>query len=236
MDRLLILLDKDNLAQYKRYRKRLLHIKNRFAWMLPPIIQEKDRPFYEDAINKLYGAGSKYWHLGHISQRQLFSQKKDVRLSASYTANVLNSLSMRSLYDLGITEVEFSIETDMENLKEALAHADDCSVGLTVYGRPPLFTSRLLPPGLSAGSTLKSPKGEVFYINCYQDLTLVHFSHPYSLLAYRENLERLGLSFVVIDFTWERPAKNVLSSILQGKSSKKARSKADTFNFLRPLA
>ncbi|HEC99642.1 MAG TPA: hypothetical protein ENN18_04600 [Proteobacteria bacterium] len=139
IDRLLVLLDEKTFAQYRRYHKQVLQMQRRFSWMLPPVIEEKQCRFYEKAIDGLRRAGFKYWHLGHISQRQFFLHKGgDIHLSASYTANVLNSLSIRALCDLGITEVEFSIETDLGNLKEALAHASGCSVGLTVYGRPPL--------------------------------------------------------------------------------------------------
>jgi putative protease len=237
IDRLLVLLDEKTFAQYRRYHKQVLQMQRRFSWMLPPVIEEKQCRFYEKAIDGLRRAGFKYWHMGHISQRQFFLHKGgDIHLSASYTANVLNSLSIRALYDLGITEVEFSIETDLGNLKEALAHASGCSVGLTVYGRPPLFTSRVLPPGLRPGATVRSPQKEGFFINCYRELTLVHSSHPYSLLAYIQDLKKIGISFVMADFTWERPAKNVLSEILGGKSGKKPGDKVNTFNFLRTLA
>ncbi len=235
--RLLVLLDEKTFAQYRRYHKQVLQMQRRFSWMLPPVIEEKQCRFYEGAIDGLRRAGFKYWHLGHISQRQFFLHKGgDIHLSASYTANVLNSLSIRALCDLGITEMEFSIETDLGNLKEALAHAGGCSVGLTVYGRPPLFTSRVLPPGLSPCATVRSPKKEVFFINCYRELTLVHSSRPYSLLNYMQDLKKMGICFVVADFTWERPSKNMLSEILDGKAGKKPGDKVDTFNFLRTLA
>ncbi|MFZ5995240.1 MAG: peptidase U32 family protein [Thermodesulfobacteriota bacterium] len=235
--RLLVLLDEKTFAQYRRYHRQILQMRHRFSWMLPPVMEEKQCRFYEKAIDGLRRAGFTYWHLGHISQRQFFLHKgRDIHLSAGYTANALNSLSVRAFCDLGITEVEFSIETDLENLKEALAHAGGCPVGLAVYGRPPLFTSRLLPPGLKPGATIRSPKKESFFINCYRELTLVHSSHPYSLLAYVQDLKKTGISFVTADFTWERPAKNVLSEILGGKPGKKPGDRVNTFNFLRTLA
>ncbi|MFH1148595.1 MAG: peptidase U32 family protein [Pseudomonadota bacterium] len=236
VDRILVRLDEETFRQYKRFHRKLKSIQHLLTWAFPPVIDEHQVPFYKEVIPYLCRAGFKSWNLGHISQRLFFSSiRTEIHLSAGYTCNVLNSISARSLQALGIKEIEFSIETDFENLKLAMGRLDDFRVGLTVYGSPPLFTGRLTPPGLERNPILRSPKKEFFKAGVDRNVFLVRSIHPYSILPSIRDLERSGLSFAVLDFTLEHPDKRSLSSVLNGKLPDNL-DKADTFNFWKRLS
>lgn len=235
-DRILLSLNESSFAQYARNRKRLLRMRHLLSWALPSVLEEAKSVFYRRAIDELCRAGFVQWHIGHISQSRLFSNKANMRLSSSYTCNPLNSLSVRCLAELGVQEVEFSIETDFENLKKTLEHLPDGKVGLTVYGRPALFTSRLQPPGLGRTPILRSGRGESFSVTCERGTTYVRSLRTFSLLAYMRELETSGLSFVVIDLTWANPKGSVISDVLGGNLPKETNDKIDTFNFWKILS
>ncbi len=236
-DRVLVVLNRRTFAQYRRLHRRISAMRQYLSWALPAVIEEAQCGFYEEAVSVLLRAGFVRWNLGHPGQRLLFAKAgRDVSLSSSYTCNVLNSVSARSLHDMGISEIEFSIETDIENLKKALARLSGFSLGLTVYGRPPLFTSRLRPPGLGRRITLRSPRGEPISIDYEGDLTLVRSLHTYSVIDHIRELEKCGLSFVVVDLTWDTPSPATISRILKGGSARERSEKPDTFNMLRTLS
>lgn len=236
VDRILIRLDEESFRQYRQYHKRIESIQHLVTWALPPVIDEHQTDLYKEEISYLYRAGFKNWNLGHISQRLFFSSiKGEIRLSAGYTCNVLSSLSARSLQALGVRELEFAIESDFENIKQAMTRLGDVKTGITVYGYPPLFTGRLTPPGLDRNPILRSPKKELFKAGADRNVFLVRSIHPFSILSSVKDLEKAGLSFAVLDFTHEHPDKRLLSSVLRGKLPENS-DKTDTFNFWKNLS
>lgn len=236
VDKILVPLNQCTFAQYERGRKRFLRFKDQLVWMLPPVIEENKCSFYETGTKELSRAGFRSWYLGHVSQARLFSGKRDVNLSAGYTCNILNSLSARSVRELGIERLEFSIETDFENLEKALSHLLDFQIGLTVYGRPPLFTSRLEPPGLGRNPVLRTGQKEFFSVAREEGLTLIRSVRDFSLLPHLKDLQKAGLTFVVIDLTWANPKGSMISDCLAGQLPKEEKGRTDTFNFLGKLA
>jgi putative protease len=91
-----------------------------------------------------------------------------------------------------------------------------------VYGRPPLFTSRLDSKHFRYQDRFVSPRQEEFTLERYHDLTLARSTLPFSLLAWQEELGRLGVAFQFIDLG-AGPVKkeiSVVSSLLGGGSHK----------------
>ncbi|MDH4318167.1 MAG: U32 family peptidase [Desulfobulbaceae bacterium] len=205
------------------------------VWSLPPIIFERDLQHYSQRIKQLVAEGYTEFQLGHIGQRALFlsSSGKMVQgltLYGDYTLNILNSLALRSVRDLGISGAQFSPETDRDNMRAALAGVRASgkrhgllTVGILCYGRPPLFTARLTGPHLTSGTRFKSPKGEAFVLESHDHLTKVRSVHPFSLLDYQNELRENGIDYFVVDITEGNPKResSLLAELLKSSSGKR---------------
>ncbi len=216
----------------------------RLCWLLPPVIQEKDLSWYQRQVEILQQKGYRRFMLGHVSQIGLFRDQKPqggsrLELSGYYTLNVLNSAAVRLLGRFGLSSVLFSLETDRDNLAATLAHLGAGKkekrpdrrggrdkqipkIGMYVYGRPPLFTSRLNSKHFRYQDQFVSPRQEKFTLEHHHDLTLARSTLPFSLLAWQEELSRLGVAFQVLDLGTGPVKKeiSVISSLLGSGSHK----------------
>jgi len=212
-------LDRENMHALARQKGKKGHI--RLCWLLPPVIQEKDLHWYQRQVGTLLHKGYHRFMLGHVSQVGLFRgpdlpDRFRLELSGYSTLNILNSASVRLLGGLGLSSVLFSLETDRDTLVAALAHLGAGKkenrpnrvrgrreqipkIGMYVYGRPPLFTSRLDSDHFRYQDRFVSPKQEAFTLERGQGLTLARAELPFSLLEYQEELARLGIGFQVLD-------------------------------------
>jgi putative protease len=215
----LLPLDRENMHAFARQKGKKGQA--RLCWLLPPVIQEKDLAWYKRQVGTLLHKGYHRFMLGHVSQVGLFRDPDlpdgfRLELSGYYTLNILNSAAVRLLGGLGLSSVLFSLETDRDTLVAALAHLGAGKkenrsnrgrgrreqipkVGMYVYGRPPLFTSRLDSEHFRYQDRFVSPRQEEFILERYHDLTLARSTLPFSLLEYQEELARLGIGFQVLD-------------------------------------
>jgi len=212
-------LDRENMRILARQKGKKGQI--RLCWLLPPVIQEKDLAWYQHQVGELLGRGYRRFMLGHVTQVGLFRNLNQqdggrLELSGYYTLNVLNSAAVRLLGQLGLSSVLFSIETDRDNLSLALRHLGTAArtkkrgrhgsgpipaVGMYVYGRPPLFTSRLDSTHFRYQNRFVSPRQEEFILEQRHDLTLARSVLPFSLLTWQEELTRLGIAFQLVDLS-----------------------------------
>lgn len=207
----------------------------KIVWGLPPVILADALPWYSQAVSFLVAEGFTAFQLGHLSQKLLFGGEGEssnpVRLYGGYTLNVLNSQGAQALADIGFSGLQFSIETDRENLFSALdalrnnrgAGTGDkgrgFQVGFYVFGRPPLFTSRLDERQYNYGKRFASPKGEIFALERRDGLTMARSILPFSLLRFRREFEKAGLDCFVVDLSAGNIRKNAadLSSCFRPK-------------------
>jgi len=258
--RVVISLTKETYGQLARHKRSLVPLQRRLTWALPPIILEDDLPFYRDAISSLQQSGFHAWQLGHISQRLFFDMAyldekvviahtrkgrepkvsprptAKLRLFADYTVNVLNSVSVRALANLGLLGSQLAIETDRVNLVDFCSHKSEIPVGLTVYGQPPLFTSRLAPQFFKYDQPLVSPKGEVVILKKRWGQTLAVAQEPFSLLPFVPELAAHGIQYIVVDLCNMQPRKGDLTAIFkQLGGTGRGGSRQSTFNFMGKL-
>lgn len=161
-----------------------------------------------------------------------------------YTLNVLNSLARESCRRLGLFAVQASIETDRANLELMLGSTasqprtpPQISTGLSIYGRPPLFTSRLDSVHFRPQAPLLSPREESFELVREDGQTLALAAQPFSLLPYLEELAAVGLAYGVIDLRRQKNSRDELMSILRWAGKKPPRSLSlASFNYLLGLA
>lgn len=215
--RILMPLTRDNMHSLGRLEAKIKKYRGRIIWRLPPVIQEADLNWYEQQIKKLAASGYSRFELGHCSQYGLFTalqngrHEQGLELYGHYSLNLLNSASLHAAGHLGLQGALFSLETESDNLAAAVTHfkwqrgkrrpPQRMKLGLYVYGRPPLFTSRLDSDQYNYRQQLVSPKDEHYTLEHKDGLTLARSTVPFSLLKWQQELSTMGLDYLVLDLT-----------------------------------
>ncbi|MCD6254730.1 MAG: hypothetical protein J7J44_00445, partial [Deltaproteobacteria bacterium] len=191
----------------RRYRQILKRFPN-ITLSLPPIILPQQLFFFEKAINQLLSLGFKRWFIANLGQFLLFP-KGEIFLGTDYTFNVANKLSMKTLEELGANIITTSVELDkgsMRGLPTAM---------VLVYGRIPVFTSRLNLETFR-GKSIVSPLGMECFILSRDQITYVLPQTPFSLTNSLKELKSFGICKFLLDlrFVLTKEGAKVLASIL----------------------
>ena len=232
---IVVTLSRETYSQFQRERRRLPHFGAKMIWSLPPVIEEAEVHFYEEAVQHLRKIGFQSWQIAHVGQLMLFPDKGSITVSGDYTLNVLNSLALRALKELGLEHVQALVETDSGNLKELSSRHVNIRTGLMVYGVPPLFTARVAADFFQYGRNFVSPKGEIFVLQKKWGLTVALPDKPFSLLAALPQLQEIGLSYVVVDLSHMRLKKREFSDLFKEISRPSRRRHGSTFNYYGTL-
>ena len=217
-------------------------------WALPPIIVEKDFPRYRKYIKTLLRAGYRSFQVGHISQTGLFIGER-VFLSGDFSLNLINNQALLQVASQGFEAAQLSIEADRNNLRDAIRGYKQLHVpaakrgggkrtmrlGLTVYGAPPLFTSRMDSSFLPHDKTLVSPKNEQFVTTKGDGFTQTRPVRPFSLIPYLGELNKMGLDYVIMDLTGGHEGKKDVQDLSERLAGNPRQPKFSTFNYLGKL-
>lgn len=246
-DRVLLSFDKHILSQAGKIKMTLGPKAQMVIWALPPIIMESELGRYHKQIDLLMRTGFRSFQLGHISQVTLFGKEK-VHLFADYTLNLLNSQAMALAGDLGLSRAQAAIEVDRQALGDLLADKGrnapigkgdrtdrSLPVGLTVYGAPALYTSRLAASHFQYERQILSPKKEGYVIKKMDGCTQTFPERPFSLLPYLQELCDLGVSYVVVDISGATLSGRNLQELQDRLANTGRYGKLSTFNYLGKL-
>jgi len=209
------------------------------VWVLPPVIQEAELPWYREKVAELVSLGQNRWMIGNLGQLEFFEElgerrkgRKELEFFGDASLNVINHLAQDLLSRQGLKGVLASMETDRETLEGLAARAGAAELGLVVYSRPVLSVARVRPGFLGHNRVIASPRGERFRILRRQNLVEVVAEEPFSLLPWLDELNRAGFSFGVLDLSRMKPTAKALSSLLARRPSPRQR-RVRSFNFLR---
>lgn len=229
--------------------KRALGAKSKTAiWALPPVISDRDTNKVRKLITTLMRNGFRSFQLGHLGQGQLFGKEK-VHFFGDYTLNVLNSESIRFAMELGLEAAQISVESDRESIESMIfgykkqgiptpkgGNPDiGLKIGMTLYGRPALYTSRLDAKHFHLGKKVVSPKNEAFVIQKKDNLVQTYPDKPFSLLPYQQELKGFGLDYGVIDMVGSHVSKKEMQEIIERLQNSGRFAKLSTFNYLGSL-
>ncbi len=219
--KIILPLSHENMRDFTRMGLKIKKYRSRIIWRLPPILPESELLWYKKQIEALVAGGYLHFELGHLSQYGLFSsvgrqEWERVELSGHYSLNLLNSAALNAVYSLGFGRALFSLETESANLAATLAHFRSqrgrigkkygshrmkLEVGLYVYGHPPLFTARLDGDHFQYRNIFVSPREEEFTLEHRDGLTLARSIFPFSLLSWQDELEGMGVDYLLLDLT-----------------------------------
>ena len=249
-DYLLLTMNKKLLSQAAGIKKYLGKRSRNVIWALPPVIFEREIGTYRKQIEQLVRSGYRSFQLGHCSQIMLFGDKR-VRLFGDYTLNPANSEALSMLAENGLEGAQLAIELDRMALHLLLKqyHAlgregnkgrgkdqpRKLRIGFTVYGAPPLFTSRLSGSHFQFNKTVISPKGEQYLIKKRDGLILTIPAQPFSLLPHLHELQNIGLDYIVIDTTLMQAGDKEMATLSERLRGPGKYKKLPTFNYLGKL-
>ena len=239
-------------------------LKNSLIWSLPPVIYEDKLKITLQQIVRLYMKGFYFWQLSHIGQVELFYRAAEYlkrehgksfvgpivspmkinnsfskkygsgfKVCANYSVNSLNKFSYKVLSDFNVGPGQVLIEADSVIISKFCQNSIG-PVGMTVYGTPPLFTSRLAPDFFNYQKNYISPKNEKFNLVKSNDLTIACPDQPFSLLGYIDDIVAQGIDYLVVDLTGKKTDKAEIVSlwkILSGKPQKHKKQRLSTFNY-----
>ncbi len=208
--KLLVPLNKKNVENIASFHQKAVHVWPNLIWELPAIIHENEQQWFAEQIGKLKAKGFTSFQIGHLSQHSFFfneNQNDGFSLYGNYTLNVLNSSTLTIGSEYGLQGMLFSVETDHANLKSTLRSfrlsAEQrrvrTQVGMYVYGKPPLFTSRSTSSHLKTPKKIVSPKGERFVLDQQKAITRVYAEKPLVLLPYIYEMQEFGVDYFVLD-------------------------------------
>lgn len=247
-DRYVITLDRHTVNQAGELKRVLGKQTRNVTWSLPPIMLDRDLLRLKKQVSTLIRTGFRCFQLGHLSQLELFQGEK-VFLSADYTLNLLNNQALLLAAEAGFESGQLAIEADRESLRGAIQGYKQTGVpaskrsggkrgmrlGLTVYGTPSLFTSRIAASFFHFEKPLLSPKNEPFIISKKDGYTQTHAQRPFSLLPYLQELKGMGLDFAVVDLTGGHSGKKEMQELEERLTGGGRLSKLSTFNYLGKL-
>lgn len=246
-------LTQETFAQYQKIGKVLGAHRKKMVWALPPVILEGDLATFQRMVAELIRGGFHSWQISHVGQVRFFEGlgkrkgrvpgRETHRLSghhrevaeltglhADLRLNVLNSLSQRLLMNLGCSSVQAAVETDRESLVN-LCQAKAGPLGMTVYGRIPLFVARPMPQFFRYDHPFVSPKGEVFELKKSFGQTVAVAQNPFSLLPYQAELAAMGVSYGVVDLSLMGLRTREAAQILRTLTKPHPRQRMSPFNY-----
>ncbi len=253
VDRFVLPIEKRTMAETGQLKRYFGREKNRVIWALPQVVHDQSFSALRKKIEVLRKSGFRTFQITGLGQLSLFAQS-EVTLYGDYTLNLLNSRAMKSAASLGLSGFQFSIETDRASLSRGLTgyrssdadqgqqkkgnrkeHSRRPQVGLTVYGTPPLFISRAAPDNQPYNQTISSPHGERFVTTKRGGLSYTRPVKPYSLLPFKNELQDMGIDYLVVDFSGMKIGKREVEGVADRLTARDRLPKLPTFNYLGRL-
>ena len=192
---ILLPLSRKNLGDAQRMFKSAAERKN-VIWHLPPICFEQDIKKLGSLVDAARKTGFYQFQISNLGHLHL--PLRGCKLTSSYELNVLNSRAIEKLQQLGIQRPQFSVETDIKNMKEALNHTL-AKVSLTVYGFIPLFTTRLQHRTYQQKKPVESQRKERFFWHRGKDYGCLYPSAPVSFVHLAQKLVEIGVDTWIVD-------------------------------------
>ncbi|MGA3113597.1 MAG: peptidase U32 family protein [Syntrophobacteraceae bacterium] len=224
---------KNNLERIAKQRFSPSQMK-KLGFSLPPLIFERDIEYFRAAVMWFVKKGFLLWEINNWGHFDLTGQGRGVRLVAGSRLNLRNSAAFARAVELGCRWSVVSLEVTREELKELAQKKFSAGLVLTVYCRPPLFTSRLIP-ALHEDRPFLSPRKEVYHLIKKAGGVEIYADRPVSLFEHLPVLRSFGYGNFLVDFSEAHGKQpDSLEAILRGfAASRSPTNNYSLFNFER---
>ena len=216
VDSLLVPLHRHSVQHADKLKRRA----DKIIWDLPFILFDQDWNDYQSAVRSLHAIGFRRFRLSNIGHFHLFDGLEHLQLYSSFRLFALNSQAVCAWAALGIIDVELYIEDDQDNISAILTRQLPAATSLMVYGRTPLLTSRIQIRQIRNDGLVLSDRDDVYRVQPRQGLTWLYSETPFSFIAQKKELERLGCNGFILDLSHcgsnSVTGKQVLQAVQQG--------------------
>ena len=190
--------------------------RSRISIALPPFIEEPKLPIWRDIIEKCLSLGLRSFTVSNVGHFPLV--KGAERIVSDSLLWCLNRFTQAELLTRGVDKFVFSWEDEYLNIRDSVCPTPLSSAisGVAqIYGRPPLFISRMKPP-LPCGETAVDPRGGAFFVSTKNGLYYTLPIAPVCLFAKRKKLSECGVNDFLIDLSFHEPSYELIGALMDG--------------------
>jgi len=207
--------------------------KRRICWSLPALIAEKQLDYFRAAVAWYADKGFKDWEVNNWGHFEFFGEVGDKNLTAGYRLNLRNAAALRCMVALGCAQAVLSLEITRSELDHLAAGPWPLVPVVCVYGRPPLFVSRL-KPALDEGKLFFSPRKEPFVWKRQGEFGCVYGERPFSWFSELDFLRSRGYGLHLVDVSEVPDGQGPpLELILEAYHGRRSRTPHSLFNLDR---
>jgi putative protease len=217
-------------------------------WALPPLLFDKGRERLKKQIVLLRKSGFRAFQIAHLGQIELCGESAE-RLYGDFSLNLMNQHALASAFSFGLHGCQLSIELGQEEsatlmagytalarsrYNRAAVQQTQQSIGMTIYGAPPLFTARIADKTLASGKTVRSPRNEQLSVERRDGLYITRSKTPFSLIPHISQLGAMGVDYLVIDIRGLAGGKTIWMDLAKQLSGNTKVGKRTAFNYFEP--
>jgi putative protease len=207
---------------------------------LPPFIPEGKLDFWRSIVEKFTSMGLQSFTISNIGHLALVNNGQQI--TADSTISCLNRFTQVELAARNVKQFVYSYEDDYLNIRNTVPPVTYKKmrqkstypreiVGIVpIYGRPPLFISRM-EPAVDNNTLVTDPHGNEFFVVAKNSLYYTLPQTPVCLFAKLERLSECGIADFLIDLSFHNPDYEALHKLLlEYKNGVKIQG-ASIFNF-----
>ncbi len=227
----LISATRNNLERIAKQRFSPSRLK-KLGFSLPPVISERDIEYFRAALAWFIDKGFVLWEINNWGHFDLIGTGRGVRLVAGSRLNLRNGAAFAQAVELGCRRIVVSLETTKEELREIAQKRFSAALVITVYCRPPLFTSRLIPT-LRKDRPFLSARNEVYHLVTKAGRAEIYADRPVSWLEQLPALRSLGFSNFLVDVSAGPGKRPHFTEALRWFAASRSPTGYSLFNFER---
>ncbi|MDR2592705.1 MAG: U32 family peptidase [Chitinispirillales bacterium] len=205
--------------------------RSRISVALPPFIEELKLALWRGIVEKCLSVGLRSFTVSNVGHFPLV--KGAERIISDSLLWCLNRFTQVELSGRGVSRFIFSWEDEYLNIRDSVYPppvSNAISGVAPIYGRPPLFISRIKPP-LPCGETAVDPHGGAFFVSTKNDLCYTLPKTPVCLFAKRKKLSECGVNDFLIDLSFHEPSYELMGALMSGYKQNIRIDGSTIFNF-----
>jgi putative protease len=205
--------------------------RSRIFIALPPFIEEPKLTLWRGIVDKCLSVGLRSFAVSNVGHFRLV--KGADRIVSDSPLWCLNRFAQAELLRRGADRFVFSWEDEYLNVRDSVYPPPASGVAsgaAPIYGRPPLFISRM-KPSLNNGETAIDPHGGAFFVSTKNALYYTIPITPVCLFAKRKKLSECGVNEFLIDVSFHEPGYELMGALMSGYKEGVRINGATIFNF-----
>ena len=202
--------------------------RSRMFIALPPFIEEGQTKLWRGLVEDCLNAGLSSFTIENISHFAL--TRGAAQLATGPMLFCMNRFTQKEFAARGVSYFVFSYEDEYLNIRDAAPRTKIAGIA-PVYGRPPLFISRM-QPAIDCNTPVTDPQDNTFFVSEKNGLYYTLPQKPMCLFAKREKLLACGIENFLIDLCFHNnPSYEFVNKLVTGFKDGVRIRESTIFNF-----